>query len=212
MMSEGLFLIGAGGHAKVVLRIAREAGLAVAGVLDGNSAKLGTSLLDTAVTAPLPLEEWWRAVPRAAHLAIGDNFTRHRLSTALDAQWTRVIAPSAIVDETASIADGCLIATRAVIHPDSIIGAHTIVNTATVVEHDCRVGNYVHLAPMSCLAGGSWVGDGAFVAMGARVLPGIRVGVGAVVGAGAVVIRDVPDGGRVAGVPARPLGRTAPRA
>jgi acetyltransferase-like isoleucine patch superfamily enzyme len=38
------------------------------------------------------------------------------------------------------------------------------------------------------------------------VIEGVRIGPGALVGAGAVVIRDVPEGARVAGVPARPLG------
>jgi acetyltransferase-like isoleucine patch superfamily enzyme len=37
------------------------------------------------------------------------------------------------------------------------------------------------------------------------VIEGIRIGDGALVAAGAVVVRDVPDGARVAGVPARPL-------
>jgi acetyltransferase-like isoleucine patch superfamily enzyme len=37
------------------------------------------------------------------------------------------------------------------------------------------------------------------------VIEGIRIGDGALVAAGAVVVRDVAEGQRVAGVPARPL-------
>ena len=37
------------------------------------------------------------------------------------------------------------------------------------------------------------------------VIPGIKIGAWAVVGAGSVVIRDVPDGAKVAGNPARPI-------
>ena len=49
-----------------------------------------------------------------------------------------------------------------------------------------------------------WVGHGAIV------LAGVAIGTGAVVGAGAVVTRDVGAWEKVAGVPARPIGRRFP--
>lgn len=49
------------------------------------------------------------------------------------------------------------------------------------------------------------IGDDVFIGAGARVLGGIEVGDGASVGANAVVVRDVPAGATVVGVPAREL-------
>jgi acetyltransferase-like isoleucine patch superfamily enzyme len=46
--------------------------------------------------------------------------------------------------------------------------------------------------------------DGSFIGAGAILLPGVTIGRGAFVAAGAVVTADVPDGGVVMGVPARP--------
>jgi acetyltransferase-like isoleucine patch superfamily enzyme len=49
------------------------------------------------------------------------------------------------------------------------------------------------------------IGDGARIGLGASILRGVRVGAGAIVDPRAVVTRDVPDGGHVGGVPAKPL-------
>ena len=48
--------------------------------------------------------------------------------------------------------------------------------------------------------------DEVFLGAGARVIGGITVGRGAKVGANAVVVKDVPPGASVGGVPARILG------
>ena len=73
------------------------------------------------------------------------------------------------------------------------------------------LGEAAHVASGARLGGGVTVGDGAHVGTGAVVLQGRTIGTGAVVAAGAVVLEDVPDAGRVAGVPARPIRSGGPR-
>ncbi len=50
------------------------------------------------------------------------------------------------------------------------------------------------------------VGEGAFVGSGTLLVAPVTVGREALTGAGAVVTRDVPDGAKVVGVPARQIG------
>ena len=50
------------------------------------------------------------------------------------------------------------------------------------------------------------IGDNVFIGAGARILGNVTVGDGAKIGANAVVIKDVPPGTTVVGVPARIIG------
>lgn len=43
----------------------------------------------------------------------------------------------------------------------------------------------------------------AWIGAGVPIIPGIRIGEWSTIGAGAVVIRDIPDGAVMAGVPAK---------
>ncbi len=79
---------------------------------------------------------------------------------------------------------------------------------------DAMVGSSVNLGAgmVTCNFDGqrkhpTRIDDGAFIGSGTMLVAPVHVGAGALTGAGAVVIRDVEPGVKVAGVPARPIGR-----
>lgn len=195
-------MLGAGGHAKVVIATAREAGWTVAAVYDDERGRWGDKVLGAPVRGPLAaaLEE-----PRTAVLALGDNRLRARLAGELALDWATLVHPGAIVHASARLAPGAVVFAGAVVQPDCAIGAHAIVNTASSLDHDCRLGDFAHLAPGGRLAGHVTVGAGSLVGIGCAVAPGVAIGDWSTVGAGSAVLRDVAAGATVAGSPAAPL-------
>ncbi len=80
-----------------------------------------------------------------------------------------------------------------------------IINTGITIDHDCKIGDFVHLAPGVNLAGGVLVEEGSFLGINSSVIPYKRIGKWVTVGAGGAVIQDVPEFTTVVGVPAKPI-------
>jgi len=208
MTKQGLVLIGAGGHARVVLDIVRQAArYDIIGLLDRNSALHGTSLDGVPVLGGDDRIEVLRqqGVTHAL-VAIGDNETRCRLAAGLTARGfslATAIHPKAIVAPDVSVGAGTVMMAGVVVNPGASIGENAIVNTGATVDHDCTIGACAHIAPGVHLGGGVRVGRLTLVGIGASVIQYKTIGCNVVVGTGAAVIHDVPDNVLVVGVPAR---------
>lgn len=201
-MAQELIVIGAGGHAKVVIATARAAGFRVIGAVDDDQARWGSAILGVEIAGPVSrvLEDR----NACAVLAIGHNATRRRLGAAA-CQWMTVVHPSALVDASVALGAGSVVFAGAIIQPDARLGAHAIVNTGASIDHDCALGDAVHVAPGARLAGNVALGDEVFFGIGAVAIPGVSIGARTTVGAGAAVVDDLPADVIAAGVPARVL-------
>ena len=202
MRSEPIVVLGAGGHAQVVVATLRECGLAVAGMFDDDSKKWGQSVLGVPVLGGLD------EIPNSSEVwgvcGVGSNRTRQQLAQRfLHLRWKTVVHPSAYVHESVTIGPGTVIMARAVLQPSTRIGAHVIVNTAAIVDHNCRIDDFAHAAPGANLAGNVRVGEGTLLGIGGTVAPGISMGPWSTVGAGAVVVRDLAPHVTAMGIPAR---------
>ena len=90
----------------------------------------------------------------------------------------------------------------AVINACATIGDAVICNTACIIEHECRIANFVHIAPGAVLAGNVKIGEGTFVGANAVIKQGITIGKNVTIGAGAVVTKNIGDGLTYYGNPA----------
>lgn len=201
-----ILVVGAGGHAKVVLATLQAMGETVEGCLDDDPAALGRGVLGVPVVGPVARLREHRGT---AVLGIGSNAVRARLAAAYPAvRWTPAVHPTAFVHDSAQIGPGSVVFAGAVLQPGATVGAHAIVNTGATVDHDSRVGDFAHLAPGVHLSGGVTVETGAMLGVGASAIPGVIVGAWGTVGAGASIVRDLPPNVTSVGVPARPMNRT----
>lgn len=193
-----LRIIGAGGHGRVLADIAQAMGYSDIAFLDAAFPDLSRSGVWDVIGTPADIDDGAEYA-----LGIGHNQTRIRLLGSFPSDLVTLIHPSAIVSPHAEIGAGSVICAGALIGAFSRIGQGCIVNTGASVDHDCVLSDGVHISPGVSLGGGVFVGPRTWVGIGAVVREYKSIGSDVMVGAGAAVTRDVADGARMGGVPAK---------
>jgi serine O-acetyltransferase len=104
------------------------------------------------------------------------------------------------------------------IHPGALLGQGVFIDHATgvVIGETAEVGNNVTIYHGVTLGGTSLdrvkrhptVGDNVTIGAGAKVLGAITIGAGSQIGANSVVVKPVPPGAVVVGVPGQIVNRT----
>lgn len=207
MHTEQIFLIGAGGHGKVVLDALLTASVSSDRICirDDTPSLHNLNFLGHVIKTPAITSE---IIKGCFHLAIGNSQVRQRLWTTLIQQNARpltVIHPDATVSRFGKIGEGSFIAAKSIMGPLASIGISVIVNHGAVIDHDCIVDDFSHIAPNATLGGCVKVGKGVLIGAGANILPGVHIGDGALIGAGSVVITDIPANTHVVGIPAKKI-------
>jgi sugar O-acyltransferase (sialic acid O-acetyltransferase NeuD family) len=205
-----VILLGASGHAKVIIDIfRRDAQHEVVGIIDATLPKASTFYEIPILGKDVDLIDITKAYPNALYfIAVGDNWVRHRIYEKLIAAFASItfanaIHPSASIAENVELGQGIAVMAGAIINSASSIADFAIINTKASIDHDGYIGKFASIAPGATLGGKVNVGDFAAVSIGATVKHNTIIGQHALVGAGSVVVKDVSDFSISYGVPCR---------
>lgn len=208
-MNKPVIVIGAGGHAKVVVDALLAVHTLLVGITDADRNRKGEQLMGIGVLGGDDVLADYP--PETVDLVLGVGSVRVSNSRqmlfekfkAAGYRFRTFVHPSAVVSSQVVLGEGCQVMAGAVIQADAILGANVLINTRAAVDHDCRIGDHVHLGPGSVLCAGVDVGTGSHLGSGSTTLQGVRIGRAVQVGAGALIIRHCADGTCHVGVPAR---------
>jgi len=199
-------VVGAGGHAKVLVEALRSANVPVLAVIDRDVTKHGMDVLRITVAGD---DAWLHKTypPGTVRLVNGVGSVRRPVLRrdvfvafkARGYDFASVIHPSATIASDAIIGEGAQIMAGAVIQPGVRIGSDALINTRASIDHDCLIGDHSHVAPGATLSGDVHLGTAVHVGTGATLIQGVHVGDEALIGAGATVFDNVAGGTFVCG-------------
>lgn len=204
-----VIVLGAGGHAKVLINTLRLCSEEILGVTDADAALIGKDILGVPIigTDDILKNYSTKKVQLVNGLgSVGLPLPRRKIfdeCKKLGFVFAVVIHPSAVIAVDVKIGEGTQVMAGAVLQPDVCLGDNVIINTRVAVDHDCSIGSHSHIAPGVTISGGVKVGDGAHVGTGASIVQGVNIGSDTLIGAGSVVLKDIPSGVKAHGCPAR---------
>ena len=193
-----VLIIGASGHAKVVIDIIElQKKYQIAGLIDSfknknhflyNYKVLGTEKDISQIIKPHNIY--------GCIIAIGDNFTRMRMFKNIsrhnkNIKFITAIHPSAIIGKDVKIGSGSAIMAGVIINSDAHIGEHCIINTNSSVGHDTKIENFSSIAPGVTIGGQNKIGHCSAISLGANIIENITIGKHCVIGSGSLVNKNI---------------------
>lgn len=139
-------------------------------------------------------------------IAIGSPKVRKELDTKLvEAGWraATLIHPSATFGGDVRIGEGSIVCAGVRVTTNVTLGRSVHLNLNVTVGHDVTLRDYVSVNPLVAISGWVEAHEGVMFGTHSAILQNLSVGAGSVVGAGSCVVKNVPEGVVVKGVPAK---------
>ena len=191
-----VIVLGAGGHAKVIIDILSQKKINILGMATLNNSKKANYdfkiFSDEEVIANFDSEEI-NLVNGLGSLP-NDN-KRYELSKKyLDFgyKFINIIHTSSIISKSTKILDGAQIMAGVIIGPGCKVGEGTIVNSQSSIDHDCEIENYSHICPGVVCSGNVKIGSFVHISTGVSIINNISIGDNSIIYPGVTLVKDVP--------------------
>lgn len=208
-MDKPVIVLGAGGHAKVVIDVLIKQGATILGIVDSDSSKIGNQILGVNIIGNDDSVLLYSKDEICLVNGIGSvGSTRLRKNIFMEFKsqgykFATISHPTAIIGKDVIIAEGSQIMAGVIIQPGVVIGENTIINTKASIDHDCTIHSHAHISPGVTICGGVLVGEGTHIGASTTVIQGVEIGANVVVGAGSLVLKNVTDNKVIYGSPVK---------
>ena len=192
-----LIIIGASGHGKVVADIAVLNGYKDIVFLDDDE--------NVKTCAEWPVIGKSKDAPEGElFVAIGNTKIRKQLMEYYKGRkFPTLVHPDAVIAKDTKIGDGSVVMAGGVVNSGAQIGTGCIVNTSSSIDHDCRIGNYVHIAVGAHVCGTVTIEGCTWVGAGSTISNNVSICEACIIGVGTVVVKNIVESGTYIGVPAK---------
>jgi len=212
-MNEKIVIIGGGGHAKVIISILKKIDkYEIVGYTDlENKGKiLGIKYLGNDNI----LHELHKKKVKNAVIGLGQiKSTNHRrrlsqMVKEIGFDTPNIVSPDSIINEDVVIAEGTVVMDGAIINSGSIIGKYSILNTRCSIDHDCKIGDFTHIAPGTTLSGEVTIGNNVLIGTGSNIIQQVSICDNTIIAAGSTIFETILKKGIYGGNPAKFIKET----
>lgn len=191
--SRSVFVFGYSGHSYVVIESLLDLGYEIKGYFDTFKAQKNPYLLDY---FGFEREVDVKSIVGESLVfpAVGDIQIRKKLVDFFDCLGLNqfsIIDKSAKVSKSTIINPSSYVGKNVVVNAQSKIGKGVILNSSCVIEHECRIADFVHIAPGCVLCGNVEVGEDCFIGANSTVKQNVSIIGESLIGASSLIVKDL---------------------
>ncbi|MBR9832186.1 acetyltransferase [bacterium] len=196
-----LSIVGAGGHTRTLIHIARLNNIELDFIYDNVVNDLKEKILGIQVKllTQLPIDA--KVIISKGTIADKVELTEQFKKRILI---DNIIHPKALI-EAVQVGNSNQVSPMVYVSNTSSIGSHNVIYTGTVIEHESSIGDFNIVTVNVSICGRVTIGNRCYFGAGSSILPNVSICDDVIIGAGAVVTRDITEKGTYVGVPAKRL-------